>query len=102
MGKRTISELDAGQLELMWGFLQFKKRALSLSDIEGIESNLNSIWQLLIQKTAGQNQHSSKEALKYEDLGTYINNVVIYAMGIMLDGGFDTLKESIRKEQINV
>ena len=98
MRRRTLTELDAGQLDLMWSFLQFKKRALSLADIEGIENNLNSIRQLMIQKTAGQKQYSTGEALDLADLGTYINLVVIYAMGIFLDGGFEKLREMIKNE----
>ena len=98
MSKQTITELDAGQLELMWSFLQFKKQALSLADIEGIENNLNSIRQLMIQKTAGQKQYSTGEALDLANLGTYINFVVIYAMSIFLNGGFEKLKEIINNE----
>ena len=98
MSRHTIAELDAGQLDLMWSFLQFKRRSLSLSDIEGLESNLNCIRQLMIQKTTGQKQYSNNEALKIEELGTYINLVVIYAMSIYLDGGFDKLKEAVKAE----
>lgn len=102
MSKRTITELDSGQLEFMWNFLQFKKHALSVADIEGIENNLNSIRQLMIQKTVGQKQYSTGEALDIADLGTYINFVVIYAMSIFLDGGFEKLREIIKNESEDI
>lgn len=93
MAKHNIKELDAGQLELMWNFLKFGEAKLELRDIKDLEKNLNNIRQLMVQKTGGQPQYANASDLLIDDLGTYINFVVIAAMRIFLAGGLDVLRE---------
>jgi hypothetical protein len=93
MAKHNIKELDAGQLELMWSFLKFGETKLELRDIKDLEENLNNIRQLMVQKTGGQPQYANACDLCINDLGTYINFVVIAAMRIFLAGGLDVLRE---------
>lgn len=47
----------------------------------------------MIQKTGGQPQHKTAEELDINNLGTYINFVVIAAMRILLSGGLEILKK---------
>lgn len=92
MAKYTLKNLDAGQLDMMWNFLRFKNSTYNLADIEALEDSLNAIRQMMIQKTGGQQGHSKAIEYSYEDLGTYINFVVISAMTIYLGGGLEKLK----------
>ena len=93
MAKHNIKELDKGQLELMWNFLRFGNNKLETRDINDLEENLNCIRQLMVQKTGGQPQYSDSQATNINDLGTYINFVVISTMRIFLAGGLDILRE---------
>lgn len=92
MAKHNIEELDRGQLDLMWNFLKFGETKLELQDIKDLEENLNNIRQLMVQKTGGQPQYANARDLRINDLGTYINFVVIAAMRIFLAGGLDILR----------
>ena len=92
MAKATIQSLDAGQLDFMWNFLKFKGSGLDIADVKGIKENLDCIRQMMIQKTAGQEQYKQSYHIDINDLGTYINTVIIQAMSIHLAGGFDKLE----------
>ena len=93
MIERSVKNLDAGQLDFMWNFLKFKGTDLSIHDVKGIKNNLDCIRQIMIQKTGGQEQYKKSFELDINDLGTYINTVIILAMSIYLCGGFDVLEE---------
>lgn len=92
MAKYTLKNLDAGQLDMMWNFLRFKNSTYCLEDIEALEDSLNAIRQMMIQQTSGQQRHSKSFEYSFNDLGTYINFVVISAMTIYLGGGLEKLK----------
>ena len=47
----------------------------------------------MIQKTGGQENYKKSYELDINDLGTYVNIVVIQAMSIYLCGGFDVLEK---------
>ena len=93
MSNPCVKDLDAGQLDFMWNFLKFKGKDLSIHDIKGIKDNLDAIRQLMIQKTGGQKNYKKSYELDINDLGTYVNTVVIQAMSIYLCGGFDILEK---------
>ena len=101
MGGHDLENLDAGQLDFMWNFLKFKGTGLSIYDVKGIQDNLNCIRQLMIQKTGGQEKYKKSYELDINDLGTYVNTVVIEAMSIMLCGGFDILEQYCEKGGYN-
>lgn len=93
MINRSVKNLDAGQLDFMWNFLRFKGKDLSIHDVKGIKNNLDCIRQIMIQKTGGQEQYKKSFEIDINDLGTYINTVIIQVMSIYLCGGFDILEK---------
>ena len=101
MAKPTLKNLDAGQLDMMWNFLRFKNSTYNLADIEALEDSLNHIRQAVIQKSGGQEEYKKSFETNREDIGTYINLVVISAMTIYLGGGFEKLKGemNVQKEE---
>lgn len=92
--------LDKGQLDLMWSFLQFKGKGVSVNEIKTLEKHLDELRTAMVQKTGGQEKYSSKTegAVNIDDLGTIINCIVIEAMSIYLGGGFEMLKKHIEEE----
>ena len=107
MAKRTIEDLDRGQLELMWSFLQMGN---GKPNIAALKENLNALRQLMIQKTGGQEPYRKSHEITKDDLGTIINCIVIETMQLYLSGGLDKLeganltmaeKEYIEREKLN-
>lgn len=103
--KHTLAELDGGQLEMMWTFLKLNPRNICVkSDVRELKNILNKIRQALLQKTAGQRENAPSEYIDYNDLGTYVNNAIISALWIYINGGLDVLEnqleENIDKEQM--
>lgn len=93
---RTLKELDEGQLGLMWSMLQLKPKSdCTVEEVESLEENLDFIRQALIQKTAGQRKGDPKSSVDFEDLGTYINLVVVQALSIYVNGGLTVLKKAL-------
>lgn len=88
--KRNIKSLDAGQLELMWNFLKFK--GCQKSNIPQLKESLDSLRQMMIQKTAGQQPYAHTEDVAFKDLGTIVNCIVIEAMQLYLSGDLDLLE----------
>lgn len=86
--KHTIKELDAGQLDLMWQFLQMGHQK---SNIPALKENLDLLRQAMIQKNAGQEKYSTKECVNFQELGTIINCIVIETMCLYLSGDLDKL-----------
>lgn len=101
MAKATIQNLDAGQLDFMWNFLKFKGSGLHIEDVKEIKQCLDCIRQMMIQKTGGQEQYKQSYHIDINDLGTYINSVIILAMSIHLSGGFDKLEALCERENNN-
>lgn len=89
MAKRTIEELDRGQLELMWNFL---KMGNGKPNIAALKENLDALRQLMIQKTGGQEPYRKSHEITMDDLGTIINCIVIETMQLYLSGGLDKLE----------
>lgn len=89
MAKHNTRELDAGQLELMWQFLEFgaqKPNVTALKDLCG------QLRQAMLQKTAGQRKDDPEEYVWFDDLGTIINSIVIETMCLYLSGELDKLE----------
>lgn len=93
--KRTIKELDAGQLELMWDFLKLRKNGCTKWDVEVLKEHLDKIRQALIQKTAGQRKDDGENIIDFSELGTYINFIVIDALVLYIYGGLDILEDAL-------
>ena len=87
--RRTIKELDAGQLGLMWQFLQ---AGMVKSNIPVLKENCNLLRQAMIQKDAGQEEYGAKGNVNFNDLGTIINCIVIEAMCLYLSGDLDKIE----------
>ena len=90
MAKHTIEELDRGQLDLMWSFLQMGN---GKPNIAALKENLNALRQLMIQKTGGQEPYRKSHEISFDDLGTIINCIVIETMQLYLSGGLDKLEQ---------
>jgi hypothetical protein len=90
MAKPTVKRLDEGQLEMMWNFLRM---GYQKPNIPALKENLDAIRQMMIQKTAGQDGYSDSKSIKFDDLPTHINCVVIEAMCLYLSGALDKLED---------
>lgn len=88
--KRTIQELDAGQLELMWSMLMMGKQK---SNVPALKRFCDQLRQAMIQKTAGQRGDDPRNYVDFADLGTIINNIVIEAMCLYLSGDLDKIEK---------
>lgn len=89
MAKRTVRELDAGQLDLMWQFLMMGQQR---SNIPALKDLCDQLRQLMIQKTAGQRKNDPKSHVNINDLGTIVNGIVIETMCLYLSGDLDKLE----------
>lgn len=89
--ERNTSQLDAGQLKLMFSFLRFG--CGQKSNIPLLKENLDLLRQMLIQKTAGQRPFAKKDDVPFEDLGTIVNCIVIEAMQLYLSGDLDLIEK---------
>lgn len=97
--KYTTKELDGGQLEMMWNFLKLNPRNVCIkSDVRDLKNSLETIRQALIQKSAGQRKVQPKEYVDFRDLGTYINNAIVAALWLYVNGGLDVLEEQLSEE----
>ena len=98
MYPRWIGKLDGGQLDAMWNFLRFHREKPSIGDIETLESHLDDLRTMMIQKNGGQEQYTGKTegAVNFGDMETILNCIVIETMWIYLGGGLKMLKEVIQ------
>lgn len=97
--KYTTKELDNGQLEMMWNFLKLNPRNVCIkSDVRDLKNSLETIRQALIQKNAGQRKSQPKEYVDFCDIGTYINNAIVVALWLYVNGGLDVLEEQLSEE----
>lgn len=90
MAKATVENLDRGQLELMWNFL---KMGNGKPNILALKENLDALRQMMIQKTAGQENYGKSHEIPFEDFGTIINCIIIEAMQLYLSGMLDKLEQ---------
>ena len=94
MAKPTLKRLDMGQLDLMWSFLQLRRECTcTKEEVRILKTHLDAIRQALIQKTAGQRKDDGTETVDFNDLGTYINLVVVETLSLYIYGGLDRLEE---------
>ncbi|MDE5860858.1 MAG: hypothetical protein K2H28_01545 [Ruminococcus sp.] len=101
MSKHTLRNLDSGQLGMMWNFLQLKPENKCIkSDVKDLKYFLDKIRQALIQQSAGQRKNEPSEYIDFNDLGTYINNAIISALWLYINGGLDILENQL-EENIN-
>jgi len=89
MTKHTVKELDAGQLDLMWHFLQM---GYQKSNIPALKEHCDLLRQALIQKNAGQ--RDDRNYVDFKDIGTIINCIVIETMCLYLSGDLDRIGET--------
>lgn len=94
--KHTVKNLDAGQLDFMWQFLQMGHQK---SDIPTLKEHLDLLRQAMIQKTAGQRRDDPKSYVPLEDVGTIVNCIVIETMCLYLSGDLDKLEALLNHER---
>lgn len=100
MAKHNIKELDAGQLETMWNFLKLQQRdTCTKEDVRQLKEHLDTIRQALVQKRSGRREGDPKNYVDFEDVGTYINFVIVDALQLYVHGGFDKLEEVLPDER---
>lgn len=100
MAKHSVKELDAGQLQTMWNFLKLQDRNTCIKDdVRIFKAHLDIIRQALVQKKSGRRKGDPKNYVDFEDVGTYINFVVVDALQIYLTGGLDKLEEVLPDER---
>lgn len=86
--KRTVQELDMGQLELTWSMLMMGHQK---PNIPALKENCDLLRQAMIQMTAGQRNNDPPNYLNFNEIGTICNNIVIEAMCLYLSGALDKL-----------
>ena len=89
--KPTVQDLDRGQLDLMWSFLQMGHQRANIPVLKDLCDQLR---QAMIQKTAGQRGDDPKSYVPFEDVGTIVNSIVIETMCLYLSGALDRLEVS--------
>ena len=89
--KHTIKNLDSGQLELMWSMLQLGKIEATDDDVFKLIEYADKIRQALIQKTAGQRRNDPDGYVMFEDIGTYINLVVVCVLVLRIGGRLEKM-----------
>lgn len=92
----TTKELDAGQLEVMWNFLKIGEHKAGTKDVERLKENLDSLRQLLIQKTGGQDKYKKEYEVSVQDTGTIVNIIAMQTMYLYLSGALDKLSELLK------
>ena len=87
--KPTVRELDLGQLDLMWSFLQMGHQR---ANIPALKDLCGQLRQAMIQKTAGQRSGDPKSYVPFGDVSTICNSIVIETMCLYLSGALDRLE----------
>ena len=91
MAKHTIRELDDGQLDVMWDFLQIGGQK---SNIPLLKEYCDKLRQLMIQKTAGQRNNDYVNYISFDDVGTIVNIIAMETMCLYLSGDLDKLEDA--------
>ena len=87
--KNTVEELDRGQLDMMFNMLRM---GYQKANIPALKENCDLLRQAMIQKTAGQRKDDSANYVRFEDVGTICNCIVIETMCLYLSGELDKLE----------
>lgn len=86
----TVRDLDLGQLDLMWNFLQMGRQKANIPVLKDLCDQLR---QAMIQKTAGQRNGDHGRCVLFGDVGTIVNSIVIETMCLYLSGELDRLEK---------
>ena len=99
--RNSVAALDAGQLDLMFQFLQIGAQKSDARDIHTLKYYLDQLRQALIQKSAGQRKEDPAYYVDFNDLGTIVNIIVCETMSLYLSGALDKLDALLSKEAEN-
>ena len=91
--KYSVAALDAGQLNMMYQFLQMGSIKSNPADVRVLKEHLDMVRQALIQMTAGQRKGDPSYYVDFNELGTITNIIVCAAMSLYLSGDLDRLQE---------
>ena len=94
--KPTVQDLDMGQLDLMYSFLQVGHQR---ANIPALKDLCDQLRQAMIQKTAGQRSDDPKQYVPFANIGTIVNSIVIETMCLYLSGELDRLEARDETEQ---
>ena len=98
--KYSVAALDAGQLNMMYQFLQMGAIKSNPADVRVLKEHLDMVRQALIQMTAGQRKGDPSYYVDFNELGTITNIIVCAAMSLYLSGDLDRLQELMETECI--
>ncbi len=93
-----LGKLNGGQLDLMWQFLQFRTEPPTVREIESLESLLDSLRVMMVQKTDKNREGKTKGTEDFADLETVLNCIIVEVMGIYLEGGLEIMKGVLKDE----
>ena len=91
MAKSTLQNLDSGQLDLMWSMMQLGGIEADNHDVDDLIEYADKIRQVLIQKTAGQRSNNPNGYVSFDDLGTYINLLVLEVLTLRVGGRLEMM-----------
>lgn len=95
-----LGKLNGGQLDLMWQFLQFRRNEPpTVREIESLESLLDSLRVMMVQKTDKNREGKTKGTEDFADLETVLNSIIVETMGIYLEGGFEIMKGALKDDK---
>ena len=91
--KHDLENLDAGQLDFMWSMARLRKGGATKNDVQALKGYLDAIRQAIVQKTGGEQVHSSSASVPFSDVGTYINMAIVGALWLRVTGALDDLEK---------
>ena len=91
--KHDLEGLDAGQLDFMWSMMRLRKGGATKNDVQALKGYIDAIRQALIQKTGGEQVHSSSASVPFSDVGTYINMAIVGSLWLRVTGALDELEK---------
>lgn len=97
--KYNTEELDAGQLDLMFNMIRFGYQ--KVPHIGTLKSFCDQLRQGMIQTDSGMRENSPKHYVRYDEIGTIINCIVVETMCLYLSGALDKLEEIYDKNGIS-
>lgn len=89
--KYNTEELDAGQFDLMWNMIRFGYQGAP--HIGTLKSYCDQLRQAMIQKSSGMSKKDPKHYVRFDEIGTIINIIVVETMCLYLSGALDKLEE---------
>lgn len=91
MAKHNLQELDSGQLDMMWRFMQLGGIEASKHDVEALIKHTDALRQAMVQKTGGQEKYSPEEYIPLEDIGTYVNLIAVECLALRASGALEKM-----------